>query len=391
MGHLKLRILQVITRLVRGGAPNVVLSIAEGMAKKGHSCELATGVETGREGELLSRAKELGLKVIHIPSLVREVRPARDLAALFELMRVIATGRYDVVHTHTSKAGLLGRVAAKLAGVRAIVHSPHGHIFAPLANIPGVSGRPVMKKIFYWVERVAARFCDHIVCLSENEKRELLGMHLAMPGRVSVIRNAVDVAALREAAGRNCERKLRLPASSFVIGVAGRLTAEKGVSVLLTAMKEVLVRVPGARLVIAGDGPERAALEQQARDLGIADAVDFLGMRTDLPRVLATLDVFVLPSLYEGFGLVLLEAMAVGTPVIATRVGGVPEVVEDGVTGLLVPPADPGKLAKAILRLERDAELAETLVKGASLRLQSNFDLPRLVDTFEQLYFSLSS
>ncbi len=445
MSSRKLRILLVITRLVRGGAPNVVLSIAEGLVKRGHSCAIATGPETGREGELFSRAKELGLNVINIPGMVREVSPVRDLAALVDLKRVISEGRYDVVHTHTSKAGLLGRAAAWLAGVRAVVHSPHGHIFAQRGNIPGVSDRPVMKKIFYWAERAAARLCDHTVCLSANEKHELQGMCLARPGRVSVIRNAVDVAALRSAAGlEQCRKRMRavdlncsgdgaerqnlhsppfakggkelgrertvepssefrvpraalpvptsgfqLSTSDFIVGVAGRLAAEKGVSVLLEAMKDVLARVPKARLVVAGDGPERPALERQARDLGIDNRVAFLGMRADLPRVLAALDVFVLPSLYEGFGLVVLEAMAVGVPVIATRVGGVPEVIEDGVTGLLVPAGDAKKLAEAVFRLEDNPRQAEALADRGSARLQTDFSLPAMIDAVEGLYFAV--
>jgi glycosyltransferase involved in cell wall biosynthesis len=189
----------------------------------------------------------------------------------------------------------------------------------------------------------------------------------------------------------NAQRGRHVPTSAFVVGVAGRLAAEKGISVLLESMKEVLAKVPRAWLVIAGDGPERAALECRAHDLRIDHRVDFLGMRADLPRIMAALDVFVLPSLYEGFGLVVLEAMAVGVPVIATCVGGVPEVVEDGVTGVLVPPGDPSKLAEAILRLERDGELAKMLVEHASTRLRSEFDMARMLDAIERLYFSLLS
>ncbi|MDQ7781102.1 MAG: glycosyltransferase family 4 protein [Planctomycetota bacterium] len=402
----KLRILHVITRLVRGGAQNVVISMAEGLAGRGHSCMIACGPEKGSEGELFSRAAEARLPVTVIPGLVRDVSPADDLRALCGLCGIMRAGRFDVVHTHTSKAGFLGRAAASLVGVRTIVHSPHGHIFSPTGRIPGVSDRPAMRSVFYWIERLAARLAHHVACLSENEMKELSRLHIVRRHAASVVRNAVDVerieeelaacagrdvapADIRAAVRRTVRESLGVPQTDFVVGVAGRLTSEKAVDVVIRAVREILSGRSDCALIVAGDGPERPRLQELARSLGIEAKTRFLGMRRDLSRVLACLDVFVLPSLYEGFGLVILEAMAAGAPVIATRVGGVPEIVEDGVTGLLVPAAHPGALADAIWKVASDKSFARALADRAGSHVRRHFNMASMIDTVENLYFSL--
>jgi len=377
-----MRVLHVITRLVRGGAPRVVLGLSTGLAARGHEVHIATGTETGSEGSLLEEAEATGLPIHRVPELVRDPRPLADLEALWRLRAIVRAGRFDVVHTHTSKAGALGRLAA--LGRAAIVHSPHGHIFDPTARIPGVSGHPLRIAVFYAVERLAALVTDRIVTLTELERAEFVSLGIARPARCEAIHDAVDpdrVRALAEAHATTRAAFGMAEGAPLVVSV-GRLASEKGHSHLLDA----LAGLDGVQLLLVGDGPERAALETHARALGLDRRVRFLGVREDAMAILALADACALPSLYEGFGMVVLEAMSLGVPVVASRAGGLPEVIRDGETGLLVPPADAPALAAALRSVVLDRALARRISEKAREAVRQQFDLSRMIDRVESLY-----
>ncbi len=377
-----MRVLHVITRLIRGGAPRVVLGLCSGLAARGHEVHLATGTETGSEGSLLEEARSCGLPVHEVPELVREPSPAADLGALWRLAGLVRAGRFDVVHTHTSKAGALGRLAA--AGCAAIVHSPHGHIFDPQAKIPGVHGHPLRMRLFYAVERLASLATDRIVTLTELERQELIALGIAHPARCVAIHDAVDPGRVQDLAAAYATTRAAFgmaEGAPLVVSV-GRLAMEKGHAYLLDA----LAGLDGVQLLVVGDGPERAALEMRARSLGLDRRVRFLGVREDALSILALADACALPSLYEGFGIVVLEAMALGVPVVASRAGGLPEVIRDGETGLLVPPADPAALAAALRRVVLDRALSRRIADKARDAVRLSYDLPKMIDRVESLY-----
>lgn len=378
----RMRILHVITRLIRGGAPRVVLGLCTGLASRGHEVHLATGTETGNEGSLLPEVRASGLPLHLVPELVREPRPTADIGALWRLRGIVRAGRFDVVHTHTSKAGTIGRLAA--AGRAAIVHSPHGHIFDPQARIPGVHGHPLRAKLFYAIERVASLVTDRIVTLTALERQELIALGIARPSRCVPIHDAIDPGRVRDLAAAHATTRAAfgMAEGAPLIVTIGRLAAEKGHAYLIDA----LAGLDGVQLLVVGDGPERAALEARARALGLDRRVCFLGVREDALSILALADACALPSLYEGFGIVVLEAMALGVPVVASRTGGLPEVIRDGETGLLVPPADPRALAAALRSVLFDPDLARRVAHRAREAVHFSYDLPRMIDRVESLY-----
>jgi glycosyltransferase involved in cell wall biosynthesis len=247
-------------------------------------------------------------------------------------------------------------VAARLAGVPRIVYTPHGHVFHSYYG-------PPITRMFVVLERLVARFTERIVVLTDAEADQHIAVGVGRREQFVRIPSGVDLAEVRaEAAGASRVRKdLGLAPETPLIGSVARLVPVKGLRYLVSAMPDILQRCSRAHLLLAGDGDQRSGLEALARELAVSDRVHFLGFRRDAAAVTAALDVFVLPSLNEGQGRVLVTAMALGVPIVATRVGGVPEVVKDGRQGLLVPSQDSTALGQAITTLLADREYAASL------------------------------
>ncbi|MFH1023265.1 MAG: glycosyltransferase [Planctomycetota bacterium] len=349
------RVALVVTRLARGGAAKVVLHLAAGLMRHGFDVTLIHGLTGAGEEGCAAEADSPGLRRVEIPGLGREVSPLRDIGAAWRLYRLLRREQFDVIHTHTSKAGALGRLAGRLAGIRVIVHTAHGHIYAGSGGIPGVSDRPVRRFFFLRAERWLAGITDGFVALSDDERAVSVRLGLGDAARYRVVYHAIPAPA---GAGMDADafrREFGIAPDAPVVGCAGRLTREKGVDVLLRAFAAAGGAVFGAWLLILGNGPERENLRALAAELGIAGRVVFAGMRADAGDILPHLDLYVSPSRYEGFGQSILEAMAAGVPVVATRVGGVPELLGGGRHGLLVPPDDPAALGEAMASALGDA------------------------------------
>ena len=345
---------------------------------------LAAGPAEHPAEDLAGEVARSGIPVLPIPALRREVDPFRDAAALWQLMRVIGKDRYDLVHCHTSKAGFLGRAAARLCGVRAVVYTPHGTV------LEGYFGRAATWA-FARMEGLAAPLADRIVSLTPREIVQYLAEGIGRPEQHTFIFNGIDVDAFA-AGGKDraaVRAELGVPPGAFVILSVGRLAPVKGHAHLVEAAPEVLRGHPEAVIVVAGEGPLRRDLEALARSLGVADRLRFPGHWQEMPRLLRAADLFVLPSLNEGLGLALLEAMAAGLAAVASRVGGVPEVVRDGETGVLVPPGDARSLAGAILKLMADPALRGRMGEAGRARARQQFSIARAVRETEQLYEEL--
>jgi glycosyltransferase involved in cell wall biosynthesis len=370
-----IRVLHIITRLdVGGSTENTLISVTRmpqpefaGSLISGRTMDPPPGL-----AECLSRA---GVPWIQMAQLRRPVNPIADCRALRQLHRTIRAMRVDIVHTHTSKAGFLGRLAARMAGVPHIVHTPHGHVFDGYFS-------PVATRAYALLERLAARWTDRIITLSDEEARDHLRLGIGRPQQFITIPSGVDLDAVRAAS------PVSLTSGGPVIGTVGRLAPVKGLRYLLDAGPEILRRCPDARFLVVGDGEMRPSLEAQARGLGLADRVVFAGFREDIPAVIAGMDVFVLPSLNEGMGRVLVMAMALGKPIVATRVGGVPELLGDGKAGLLVPPRDPAALAEAILALLHDRTRAAALAEAGRLRAP-RYSAEAMLEALARLYREL--
>ncbi|MCL6499853.1 MAG: glycosyltransferase [Firmicutes bacterium] len=368
------RVLHVITRLVVGGAQENTLLTAQGLRARGYEVELAAGPETGPEGVL---PVPDGIVFYAVPTLVREVRPLADLRALWDLYRLMRRG-YDVVHTHTSKAGVLGRIAARLAGVPVVVHTPHGHVYH------GYGGR-VRSRLFVWVERLLARWTDVLVALTESERREHLAEKVGRAEQWCVIPSGVEIERYRKPTPLR-RSDLGLPEASFVVGCVARLVPVKGIEDAVTATAQLVDLTPPVHLVLVGDGPQRGALQKLAGQLGVRERVHFLGLRRDVPDLLPVFDILVLPSRNEGMGRVLVEAQAAGVPVVATRVGGVPDLVSEGQTGRLVPPGDPAALAAAIRSLAEDRAALTQMRDAARAHVAECLSAEAMVASLEAVY-----
>ncbi|MBI4572929.1 MAG: glycosyltransferase family 4 protein [candidate division NC10 bacterium] len=366
------RIVHIITRLdVGGSTENTVISATRmpGAEFTGSIVSGATADPPPGLSETLSRA---GVAWIQVPHLRRLVSPVADCRALWQLRRVLRRVPPDIVHTHSSKAGFLGRVAARAAGVPHILHTPHGHIFEGYFS-------PVTTRVFLALERVAARFTDRIITLSDAEARDHLRHGIGRPEQFVTIPSGVDLDGVQAA------MPVRLVSGGPVIGVIARLTPIKGLNYLIDAVPQILQRCPEARFLLVGDGETRAALEAQAGALRLGDRITFAGFREDVPSIMAGMDIVALPSLNEGMGRVLVMAMALGKPIVATRVGGVAELLGDGEAGLLVPARDSAALAEAIGTLLQDPARAAALGE-AGRRRAPRYSAQAMLDALAKVY-----
>ncbi len=374
-----------ITRLDRGGSTDNTLLTVLGLDPTRYRVDLITGL-TSFPSPLVRRLKKRpDITVRFLPSLLRAIRPLTDLRALWALYRLCRHERFDLVHTHTSKAGILGRWGAWLAGCRRLVHTSHGSVFT------GYYG-PVLSRLFVYAERLTAHITDTIITLTPRGVEEHVAWRIAPKEKFRVIPSGVELegfGSLPAEEGPAVRATLGLPQSGPVVGSVGRLDRVKGYDLLVEASAVVLRDRPEAWFVVAGDGQERRALEAQARRLGVAERWLFLGWQAHLEPLYPALDLSVLPSRNEGMGRAAVEALACGRPVVATAVGGVPSVVEDGVTGLLVPPEDPQALASAILHLLEDETARRRMGEAGPQRVRERFSSQAMLDGINQVYRDL--
>ncbi len=373
------RVLHVITRLDRGGsADNTVLSCI-GLRERGWEVTLAYGPTSDPTPMLGSLERTGSIPILRVPDLVRAIRPLSDIRAYRTLRAIMVDGGFDIIHTHTSKAGLLGRRASR--GLRSkVVHTPHGHVFH------GYFGSTLTRAIIA-AERRAARWCDSIVVLTDRGREDHLEAGVGEARQFVTIPSGVPLASFLAAfpESGHARKALGLEPGMAVAGCVARLVPVKGQQILLEAAALLAERQPSLRILLAGDGEDRAPLEERARREDLRGRVIFTGHLDDPRPALAAMDIFVLPSLNEGQGRAAVEAMAAGLPVIASEVGGLPEVLDGGGAGLLVPPGDPAALAAALDELlsspARRAALAE-----AGRRRVSRYGLETMIDGLDGLY-----
>jgi glycosyltransferase involved in cell wall biosynthesis len=367
-----IRVLHIITRLDVGGSTENTVISATRMPRGEFASALISGRTAAPPPRLAEILRAANVRWFEVPSLLRPVRIPRDGWALWRLWRLIRALRPDIVHAHSSKAGFLGRLAARLAGVPHILYTPHGHVFQGYFS-------PAATRAFVCLERLAARWTDRIITLTDAEADQHRALGIGHAKQFVTIPSGIDLDAVAAAA------PTRVVPDGRVIGTVARLVPIKGHQHLLDAAPRTLEQFPETRFVLVGDGEMRPALEARARALGVADRVIFTGYREDVPSLLAGMDIVVLPSLNEGMGRVLVMAMALGKPIVATRVGGVPELLLDGAAGRLVPPGDSDALAGALRDLLLDP--ARTTALGeAGRRRSTRYGAQAMVDALAQLY-----
>ena len=373
---LPMRVLLAITRLELGGAQRVALHTAAHLDRRDFSVALAWGPGDYLDRELSEIAS---LERYPVPTLVRPVAPISDFRAFTALRRAMRSFKPDVVHTHSSKAGILGRFAARLEKVPVVVHTVHGFGFTPLQSA-------TQRLIFRSVERMMARWTDHFVLVAESDLKRGVEMGLFPPERATVIRAAVDLERYRSGGdGTETRRRLDLSPDVPVVTQIGNFKAQKAPFDFVKMAAAVHGRNPEAQFVMVGDGPLRAEAEELARSLDIADSMRFCGWWDDVPGLLAATDVSVLTSRHEGLPCSVVESLAAGVPVVATAVDGTVEVVRPGVNGFLAAAGDVIALADHVCAILESPDLGRRLADAAPENLD-DFDLDLMVRQQEDLY-----
>jgi len=339
------------------------------------------------KGPWVKDIEGLGIEVKTVP-FKRSISPFRDLLALAQMISYFRGERPTIVHTHTPKAGLLGQLAARMARIPIVVNTVHGFYFH--------DNMPKMKRRFYILcERIAAQCSDLIFSQNREDMATAVREKICPSEKITYLGNGIDLDRFkpRRSRGslRNKRKELGIPPDSKVIGMVGRLTYEKGYQELFLAAKEVLLKNQEVFFVVVGpsDVVEEQEFHRLVENLGISERVHFLGMRLDMPEIYGMMDMFVFPSHREGFPRTLIEASAMGLPVIATDIRGCREVVNDGETGLLIPLRDHRALVQAILHLLRHSDLAERMGKAGRRRAESEFDERLIVERQIKAYRQL--
>jgi glycosyltransferase involved in cell wall biosynthesis len=365
------RVLVLTVGFTIGGAEQLILMTVPRLQRLGFEVTVACLKGWGPLGEELEAQ---GVRAVALGA-----SRTWDLRAAGRLLALIRRERIQVIHAHLFLANLAARLIGRLAGVPVVICTHHDTDLDM-----GLHQR--------LAERATASLSDTVVACSEAVRRYALRTYGLRPGQVRTLRNAIATAepAIASTTRDAVRREIGAGPGDLLVGTVGRLVEpKKGIPVFLAAARRMADSLPTVRFVIVGDGPARAHLEALATREGVGHRTVFTGLRRDIPRVMHALDLFVQPSNWEGFGLTLLEAMSVGLPVVATRVGGVPEVVVDGGTGLLVPPADPAAMSRACLDLLSERERAARLGEAGRQRACSEFPIDRLVTETAELYREL--
>jgi len=368
----KLKIIYIVTQGEMGGAQRYAFDLATSLEPEKYDVCVFMGAE---KQDLKSALEQKGIRAAIIKNLVRNIDPLRDLAAIFEIKKIIGREKPDIIHLNSGKAGFLGSIAAGLAGNKNVIFTAHGFSFLEPISWP-------LKLIYLWAEKMARPFRKKIICVSEYDRQAAIKYNLANQEQVVTIHNGIKLTP-----------ELPLRSSSLIkegeggvlIGTVANLYPTKGLTYLVRAAKKITTNFPIAKFVVIGEGSERKNLESEIANLGLTDNFILMGEKENAMQYLSNFDVFVLPSIKEGFPYTLLEAMAAGLPIVAAKAGGIPEAIEDGKEGLLVPPCDAEALAGATKKLLEDSDLAKTLGRNAREKVKQ-FSLEKMAQSTRQLY-----
>lgn len=370
-----------------GGPAIHTILLSEGLDKSRFETLLVTGTSEESEGDMLYLTEEKGVRPIIIPELGRALNIRNDIIAFWELFCLIKKEKPDIIHTHTAKAGTLGRLATLLCILvyrlstidyrPKIIHTFHGHVLHSYFS-------RIKSAFFIWIERVLAVFTLKIIAVSESVRKELIGFKIAGPQKIITIPLGLELKRYLKIEKNGPEVR-----DYNSVGIIGRLVPVKNHKMFLEAVKRLKENGARVKFLIVGDGPLRGELENYAEGLGLKQDVTFTGWIKDLRHIYSELDVVALTSLNEGTPVALIEAQAAACPCVATRVGGVPNVVEDGKSGFLVVSRDIDKFTEALSELLNNPGLALSMGRYGRERVKNKFDKMRLFRDIENIYQEL--
>lgn len=370
-----------------GGTRRHLLSLISGLDREKYEIDVAAPMVRKSaidDRSFVNELKNLNVQY-HRVDMVREIRPVDDVFSLITLAKLIKNNHYDIVHTHSSKAGFIGRLAAKLQGIPTI-YTPNGFYFLDANN-------QTKQLLFLMLERLAGFLTDKLIAVSESEKKQAIYHKIVSPEKVVLIPNSIDVNCFRQnkSLGLQVRKELGILESVPVVGTVSRYISQKDPFTLIRTFAYVKSVISDACLIWCGEGELRDRTEALARELGVFDAVFFLGYRDDARKIMNAFDVFILTSLFEGLPYTLLEAMALGLPVVATDVVGSHDVVQNGETGMLIP-LD-GKqvigLGKAVISFLKKKNKRTTFGERGRAVVEENYNLSQMIVKTENLYFLL--
>ena len=376
----RVRVLHVCTIALTAHA--FIAPLAKYLHHRGYEVAIAcsTGAQPDAPDDL--RCQEVsGARIYHVP-IARTVSPVQDVVAILKLWGLIRRLRPHIVHTQTSKAGVVGRLAACLAGTPIVIHTAHAFPFH--SHLP-----PAVRWCYVVIERWMARLTDLIIVDTESVRSDGLREHVVnAPEKLVTVSMGLDLQKFSpsKSGPGNLRAALGVRPLSLVVGTVARLVPDKGIDCFLEMAAQILAVRKDVQFFIVGDGPIRATLQQRACEIGIAPHVLFLGHRDDIRDLMEAMDVFVLPTKREGFGVVFAEAMAMGKATVGSRIGPVAEVVEDGVTGYLVPPDDAQGFAERVLGLLADEKRRLDFGTAGRRRVEQYFNETRMCDSIEGHY-----
>jgi glycosyltransferase involved in cell wall biosynthesis len=371
----RVKVLHVITKFWAGAGGNTLVS-ALGMDPDRYEIWIAGCAG----GPLWERARAAGLHTVELKGFREVISPMRDLGVLRQLVRLIRQERFSIVHSHSSKGGVLGRLAGWMTRTPVVVHTFHGFSYHDHMT-------RLRRGAYLLMERFARTMTDHVFAVAPRVAREAVEMRLARPGRISVVPSAVELQGIPLEPDPTVRAELGIREGELVVGSVGRIDFQKAPLDFVSMASIVAGSVPDVRFVMVGDGTLEASAREEARRLGVP--ILFTGFRPDAARIASAFDVFVVSSLYEGLGRSMTEALASGRPVVATAVNGVPDLVEPGATGLLAPPSDPKALAASVIWLLNHPHEAQRMGRLGRARVRAIFRPEHMCSLLDQAYSRL--
>ncbi len=372
----KVKILHIQVLPIMSGVQKAMMDILERLDRNRYHITILCNAE----GELTAAAARLNIDCLILPELKREINPLFDLFAFIKLIRLIKQNRFLLVHTHSSKSGFIGRLAARAAGAKCVVHTVQGFAFHEYSS-------RLATFIIGLMERIAGRVTDRIIFVNQFDRTVALKMKLAPAEKMVTIPNGIDLAQFNPDGTEPIPADLvGIEKSNGIVGMVARLWEQKAPQDFIRSIPVVVKAIPNAKFLVIGDGHLKERLVKLSQELNIRDHVLFLGWRQDVKALLKILDVFVLTSLWEGLSVSILEAMASGKPVVATHIKGNNELVIDGETGFLVPAKNPQQVGERVLTLLMNRTLAQKMGLKGYQRVRENFSIENTVAKINQVY-----
>jgi glycosyltransferase involved in cell wall biosynthesis len=367
--------------LIVGGAQENTMYTAAMLNKERFSVEILSGPQTGSEGSLIEEVRSRGASLTILPDLVRQVSPLHDLRALNQMRRFIRRGNFQIVHTHSSKAGILGRLAARSAGVPVIVHTVHGWSFHDYMS-------PIVRNLYMVLERWMASFTTALIAVTQRDIEKGLQAGIGVPEDYHLIRSAIPLDEFDPTRyDRQAIRKeLEIPSGAVVVGNVGRFSQQKNPLDWIRVAGSVARSRPQTHFLLVGDGPLRDEVARALAQENLTGRTTLTGLRRDASRLMAAMDVFMLTSLWEGLPRVLPQALSMGIPVVANRVDGIDEAVQEDISGYLCEPGNVEQMAKQCAYLIDHQNIRVEMGESGHRFASHEFDLNNMIAQIETLY-----